>query len=114
MSSFFYLLYNESMKRTIQGFIQGLYEAIDGIEVYKGRVKREEVEEFVFDWICSIVNKVSVFLGAVFIYFFFKFRGIEIKNLFQSFLAFWLVWIVTGNHLTKLQKFLQEHKRENK
>ena len=102
------------MKRFVQGLTQGIYDAINNIEMYQGQVQREDIEALVNSWMCSLINKVAVFLGAVFIYFFFKFRDVDLTRVFQTFFVFWLVWVVQDNHIKKLHVFLHEHKKENK
>ena len=102
------------MKRFIQGFTQGIYDAINNIEMYQGQIKKEDIEMIVSSWVCSFINTIAVLLGAIFIYFFFQFRNIDLKMAFQTFFIFWLVWVIQDNHIKKLYNFLHEHKKENK
>ena len=100
------------MKKFIQSVVEGIYDGIQKSEDLKDQIPREEIEDFVLSAYRSFVNKTSVLLGAIFIYVFFRLRAVDLGNAFIIFITFWMVWVVQDNHLSKLQKMLEEHKKE--
>ena len=102
------------MKNFIHHFSEGVYEGLQQQEEFRGQVTLEEIEELAQSFFCSFINKVSVLLGILFIYFFFLSRGENLSSFMIVAISFWMAWVVSTNHLTKLQKFLDEHKKKNK
>ena len=102
------------MKKIIYSIIEGIYEGVQKSENLRDQISKREIEELVISAFRSFINKVSVLLGAIFIYFFFKIKGNDLSSLFIIFITFWMAWVIQGNHLSKLQKLLDERKKENK
>ena len=102
------------MKKIINSIIEGIYEGIQKSEELRDQISREEIEHLVISGYRSFVNKTSVLIGAVFIYFFFKLKGTDLSSLFVIFITFWMAWVILGNHVSQLQKLLEERKKENK
>ena len=102
------------MKNFLYSIIEGIYDGVQKSPQHKDQISRQEIEQLVFSAFRSFVNKTSVLLGSVFIYFFFRHRGTDVSSLFIIFITFWMAWVVQGNHLSKLQKLLEERKIKNK
>ena len=102
------------MKKLKESIVEGIYEGIQKSDSLKDQIPKYEIEELVNSGIISFVNKTSVLLGVTFIYVFFKVRGIDGTSFFIMFLPFWMAWVVQENHISKLKKLLDSHKKENK
>ena len=110
----FFLLYNEDMKKVRESIVEGIYEGIQKSEQHKDQISKQEIESLVASGMISFINKTAVLLGATFIYIFYRVRGVDGTSIFIMFLTFWMAWVIQGNHLSKLQKLLDTHKKENK
>ena len=102
------------MKSFLYSIIEGIYDGIQKSPQHKDQISKQEIEQLVFSAFRSFVNKISVLLGSIFIYFFFRFKGIDMSSIFIIFITFWMAWVVQGNHLSQLQKLLDERKIKNK